>query len=654
MESQSPYEMSVSLNVINHLGLNLYSNTPAVLSEVVANAWDADATLVSVTIDKTAGTIIVQDDGCGMDLKDVNARYLTVGYRRRDKASPRTPKYNREVMGRKGIGKLSLFSIAREVKVYTVKDGGTKHAFRMNVDEIREAISSEKSVNRPYHPDPISTDPIDFSNGTRIVLSDLKKNVNQTAGALRKRLARRFSVIDPEYNFSLSINGTAVSVADREYFSKLQYVWIYGDEPYVNKIRSATPAAEVVEVRPSITPDGKQVHGWIGTVSKASQLREQGENLNKVVVLARGRLAHEDLLENISDSSFYRQYMIGEMNADFLDSNDADDITTSSRQRLDEDDERFVDLKSFFEAENKHIKNKWGEFREDQGMAEATKNPAIDEWFETLNPGPKKQAKRLFGQINKLDGEDDNAKKEMFAHGVLAFETLRYRENLKALEDMSEPAVEAFISLFTTADEIEATLYHRIVSQRLEVIDKLQTEMDENSKERILQEIIFEHLWLLDPAWERATDAFLEERIGSSFLDAPLTQEEKDSRLDIRYKRASGAHVIVELKRYKVVTNTYRLAEQVSKYREGLIKALESNAELNPHIEIVCIVGKSPSDWKNRDGKQISDSILAPLNARIVTFDELLKDSHKAYSQYLRERGELDRIKKVIDSINGA
>ena len=37
------YTMRLSLNVLDHLGLNLYSNIPAVISEVVANSWDADA-----------------------------------------------------------------------------------------------------------------------------------------------------------------------------------------------------------------------------------------------------------------------------------------------------------------------------------------------------------------------------------------------------------------------------------------------------------------------------------------------------------------------------------------------------------------------------------------------------------------------------------
>ena len=34
--------LDIDLNVLNHLGLYLYSNVPAVLAELIANAWDAD------------------------------------------------------------------------------------------------------------------------------------------------------------------------------------------------------------------------------------------------------------------------------------------------------------------------------------------------------------------------------------------------------------------------------------------------------------------------------------------------------------------------------------------------------------------------------------------------------------------------------------
>ena len=63
---EAKYKMSINLQVLNHLGLNLYSNTSAVLSEVVANAWDADATQVDIKI--SGDTITITDNGNGMDL----------------------------------------------------------------------------------------------------------------------------------------------------------------------------------------------------------------------------------------------------------------------------------------------------------------------------------------------------------------------------------------------------------------------------------------------------------------------------------------------------------------------------------------------------------------------------------------------------------
>ena len=139
--------MTLSLNLLNHLGINLYSNVPAVLSEIVANAWDADAQNVDIVINKSTGTIVITDDGHGMDLDDINGKYLTIGYRRRDPGNQGavTPKWKRDVMGRKGIGKLSLFSISRDIRIYTVKNG-KKCGFRMLLSEIEDCIKERESV----------------------------------------------------------------------------------------------------------------------------------------------------------------------------------------------------------------------------------------------------------------------------------------------------------------------------------------------------------------------------------------------------------------------------------------------------------------------------------------------------------------------------
>ena len=68
------YQMTLNLQLLNHLGLNLYSNAPAVISEAVANAWDADATKVEITIKED--TIEIFDNGCGMNVQDINNKYL--------------------------------------------------------------------------------------------------------------------------------------------------------------------------------------------------------------------------------------------------------------------------------------------------------------------------------------------------------------------------------------------------------------------------------------------------------------------------------------------------------------------------------------------------------------------------------------------------
>ena len=116
---ESRYVLSISMNVIENLGINLYSNVPSVLSEIVANAWDADATEVDVNWDRENDLIVMQDNGIGMTVDQVNDRFLTVGYRRRNQQPGLTPR-GRKPMGRKGIGKLSLFAISDHIVVETI------------------------------------------------------------------------------------------------------------------------------------------------------------------------------------------------------------------------------------------------------------------------------------------------------------------------------------------------------------------------------------------------------------------------------------------------------------------------------------------------------------------------------------------------------
>ena len=197
--------------------------------------------------------------------------------------------------------------------------------------------------------------------------------------------------------------------------------------------------------------------------------------------------------------------------------------------------------------------------------------------------------------------------------------------------------------------EIQAALYHQIVQQRIEVIEKLLAHLDDNALEKVLQDHLFENLWLLDPGWERATDRKKEERIGSSFadIDATLKPEERDARMDIRYKRTGGMNVIVELKRRSVQVADYEIMEQVQKYKDVVQRHLDSIGSPEA-LEVVVVVGRELKGWDTSQNKTQSIQSLAQKNIRVVQYDKLLADAQAGYREYLDAQHDLGRIQRLL------
>src|SRR4051794_20761388 len=81
---KEPLEFRLHLNVLYHLGMKLYASAPSVLTELVANAWDADASEVQINIDPADDQLTVSDNGHGMSRDDVQNKFLNVGYNRRE------------------------------------------------------------------------------------------------------------------------------------------------------------------------------------------------------------------------------------------------------------------------------------------------------------------------------------------------------------------------------------------------------------------------------------------------------------------------------------------------------------------------------------------------------------------------------------------
>ncbi len=650
MADDRTYTMQVNLNVLKHLGISLYSNIPTVLAEAVANAWDADAEHVRIRTD-SGRTIIIEDDGDGMTVGDANEKYLCVGYARRERGETRTGRHGRPVMGRKGIGKLSLFSIASTVTVHSVK-GGESHGFEMRVKDIESALHGETST---YHPAKVEAAG-DLKAGTRITLTDIKPRTFYPK-SLRKRLARRFSVIGNGHKFEVTLDGTAITAEDRDYHKKLQYVWLFGGNGH-SEFSGAM--SRTFRLDPEVRIDGTtaRIGGWIGTVEKPGQLKDgaSGDNLNRIAIMVRGKMAQEDMLGSFEEGGAYSKYVVGEVWADFLDSDDMPDIATTGRQLIVEDDPRYEALREKIRRDVRTVRSRWSELRNEEGAKVALEIPGIREWFDGLSPGHRNPAKKIFGRINALALDGDDVKRQLFVSGILAFENLKFKDMLDRLDDIDVGNLDVLADLFSQIDDLEADAYYQITKNRLGVIRKFGDLRDQNAKEKIIQKHLFDHLWLLDPSWERAPASEATESGMKKALDGViegLTDEERRARLDIQYRTAGSKHVIIELKRPEARTNITGLFSQLNKYKDAATKVLRGLGSEEP-VEIVCVLGRPPKDWETLEGRRVANDVLGAIWARIVFYDQLIEGAQKAYGAYVEKNREITKLATLIGRISEA
>ena len=660
-----PLEMRINLSALEHLGMNLYSTIPAVLSEVVANAWDADSSRVDVHLEKDSNHISICDDGIGMTRDEVIDRFLTVGFRRRVGVGTTTPIRNRQPMGRKGIGKLSSFSIADVVSVYTIRKG-QKTAFRMDAEKIKKAIEAEDEARErsvPYRPDELDDWPNGMEKGTRIVLHELKrKTTRMTHRALRQRLARRFSVIGPKFEFDVYVDGREIAPDDRGYYGQVEYLWTYGDQAermrsFTNLKKERQPDDRSAAIAAVDTEVNIKVSGWIGTVKHPGSLKdEEGENLNRIAIFMRGKLAQEDVLDDFGQKEIYADYVVGEIYCDDLDRDDDDDIATSSRQAVKYDDPRFEAIRRIVLQELRYIAGKWSDWRRTDGTrAFVGVVPEVVEWLDQLRGDTKKKAERWIGRLNVIRVDRDIERRELLKASILAFESYRRKEQIDFLENLTDETIEPILRVFDDIDDLELSYYGQIVKLRLGVLTTLEQKLSADDKETVIRDHIYKHLWLVDPSWERVKGSEASERRITTFLketSQKLTTEQRNARIDIGYRTASGRHVIIELKRASVSVPVDELARQIRKYRVGAKKLILQTIYPDWPLDIICIVGTAPPEWDAGSGREDVERTLASVDARLLFYNQLLENSRRGYADYLEEHKKIDRLWKIFQGID--
>lgn len=660
------FRLEVDLNVLNHLGIGLYSSTPAVVTEIVANAWDADAERVDITIED--GKIIVQDDGHGMGRVELQGRFLKVGYARREQpGGSQSPKHKRPVMGRKGIGKLAMFSLANRIDIWSKQAGSSEVAGAVLVDRLKEKIRQ----NVPYALEPVN-ESYQWSTrtGTRIALSQLNAGTDKTEAFLRPRIARRFSVVGDRYKFKVYINGNEVTTRDRGYHSDLQFWWDLDDQTRDEQLPLATSLAnDENESRCIARLDNVVIHenmvyrlkGFIATVAKPKQLKKTDDNINQISLFANGRIFQEDMLKDIGNAKIFNSYLVGEIHADFLDA-DGIDRATANREAVKSGDPLVSAVRGWLKDALATIADQWDEWRRQQNVEsddEQTKL-ALETWYASLDdPRDVKLAKKLVTPILTTEHSNDDVKnnaikRDLVRSAIVGFEKLRIRKQLDRVEHIQDVMSIEFQKIFHTIDDIEASHYHEITRSRLQVIEKFEKEIvDKAALEKVAQKYLFEHLWLLDPTWGPVGESKVMEQTLTKELKAISPDAETGARLDIAYRTSTGRHVIVELKRPGLKSiEVEDLIKQGKKYKAAVTEYLRKHPDLAgyngrlPPIDVCFVTEELP---RTPYGDALDD--LRKQDMQAFTYKGMIANAKRAYQEYIEKSPDVSKIEDIIRHI---
>lgn len=123
MSTQQNLKFSVDSALLSELGERLVERSHIALAELIKNAYDADASLVKVSVesdpdDDTLVVIEVDDNGTGMSIDDIKNYWMRIATTHKTKDSFST-KYGRQRTGAKGIGRFSCRRLGNRLTLCT-------------------------------------------------------------------------------------------------------------------------------------------------------------------------------------------------------------------------------------------------------------------------------------------------------------------------------------------------------------------------------------------------------------------------------------------------------------------------------------------------------------------------------------------------------
>lgn len=144
------------------LGSEVIESDSIAIAEQIKNAQDADASEIVIDLSEIEKDLLtIEDNGVGMSENDIKEHWLMIGTT--NKAG------NDNNLGGKGIGRLSLFRLANEITVTTIKNN-IKHSFTLNSDSLQQEGITKVIITREF----VSNQ----KSKTKIILNKLNKHID--------------------------------------------------------------------------------------------------------------------------------------------------------------------------------------------------------------------------------------------------------------------------------------------------------------------------------------------------------------------------------------------------------------------------------------------------------------------------------------------
>lgn len=221
---------TVDAGHIQRLGAELVGKQDTALSELIKNAYDADATKVDLTFtdyQQPGGTLVIEDNGSGMQDDIIRLSWMRISTASKVD-QPLSPIYRRIRAGRKGIGRFSVQRLGKWLYLET-RPRGSSTGFRVRFSWDKE-FRPGRDLNEVFSQiERFEKSPDDCGTTLRIV--DLRDGWSEAALAkvwrsvlllqppfpiARTKPAEKLpSSVDP--GFAVNINGISRDIKRSEY-----------------------------------------------------------------------------------------------------------------------------------------------------------------------------------------------------------------------------------------------------------------------------------------------------------------------------------------------------------------------------------------------------------------------------------------------------